>query len=288
MAKRKPQEFTHGAPAIDWVTVTTYNKVEYRNLWQKIAVVLPEGDKHGPGKRMQYVGREGEGFFYGEGKQDGIPHYMVIVTGAKAHTFAVSLALQGWHDDMRVTRLDVQYTTELQEMVPLKLIGQQLQEAPRSDWNVKGPAPIVDYFGNHQDLDTVYIGKRGGNRMQRPYIKVDGEGVRYLRWETEFRRALASEAWHAYRVGHTSALGAILKAEIDMLPCVQRVHFDWFARQLMHNPKKLKFAKPKGNDERTMQWLEDVVRPAIEGLLGSEQEERLAEWVMSVKDRMML
>ena len=96
------------APAIDWLTFTTWDELEYKS-WQEWQKQLAGDQK--TGKIRMYDGIWKGSSFVGEGRQNNKAHGMIRISGSESNNAYFEL-LRG--DYAKCTRVDIQITTPYQ------------------------------------------------------------------------------------------------------------------------------------------------------------------------------
>lgn len=251
--------------SVDWITLTTYEASVYaawiRDICSICRMVSAKSQK-----RMQYTGQGGEGFFYGIGRQADKTHYMVQLSGAEADEF-VSRVLPFFDLELiSCSRLDVQYTIERGDYgEKLSDVGRTLRGLIKSGSGRRGQAPEVVCFDGDSDFtDTLYVGTRRSDRFLRVYDKwVDDRPC--IRMEAEYKGDMAAVAFRRYVRGETK-LGSILKAAPP--PVAYNLElFDRFSRAIGDREiEPSYFQMRERDDQRTLEWLDDAVFPALQRL----------------------
>jgi hypothetical protein len=254
-----------GKTSVDWLTLTTYEASIYA-AWRETICSTCKMITAKSQKRMQYSGEGGEGFFYGVGRQSGKPHYMVQVSGAEADAFMKSVLPFFDLELISCSRIDVQFTLA-REGYEEKLsdVGRTLRALVKSGTGRRGQAPeIVCYDGDRPYTDTLYVGTRRSDRFLRVYDKWIDEQP-FIRMEAEYKGNLASAAFRRYVKGETE-LERILKAAPPPIAYNLEL-FDRFARAIGDvESEPSYFLIRERDDERTLEWLDDAVFPALQRL----------------------
>lgn len=266
-----------GRAAFDWLTITTYQIEPYVDAMRCLHIV--GDDKPVPSQTMQYKGMYTKHYFYGEGEQAGEKHYYVRVSGALAQHFVDLAHPQGWLGAFRPSRADLQITGTMPADVDLPALARWLREQPIEDWRATGGArPRVDCRDNEDKLDTIYIGGRSSRRMQRIYVK-PVIGQRLLRWEVEYKKELARQVYEQMVRHGTGVLAAFMAGEMDAVPLVRMSGFDALRLMLQDDGVKPSLAYEAPDDDTTLKWLHDAVRPAIIRLLKGPRKAEAQQWL---------
>lgn len=261
-----------GGPACDWLTLTTFDLDEY--LAMQSYTVAADSLRRVPihqAKRMQYHGWAGDGWFVGEGRQDGLPHYMMQATGARAHD-ALRFALMV-HDrggKVKCTRIDLQCTSSSTFAGDLPAVAEVMRGLPAGAYGGRGPRPQVTYFSSEECKDTLYVGSRKSPRFWRFYNKpVSGE-LR-LRAELEAKGWLGQQLWENLCDVGAFHVTSLFAHEFGALPDVLRdvSRETWSA----HGDSE-RTPKPKVDRtaiKATQKWLMECVLPAFERIMQTEE-----------------
>lgn len=257
-----------GGPACDWLTLTTFSEQEY--IAMQAYTVSPDSMRRLPireARRMQYQGWAGDGWFVGEGRQDGLPHYMMQASGARAYD-ALRYALM-FHEGkglVKCTRIDLQCTSSSSFAGDLPAIAEHIRGLSSGAFGGRGPRPTVTYFSSEKAEDTLYIGSRRSPRFWRFYNKpVSGE-LR-LRAELEAKGWLAETLWDELTVfgmfhvkhQHARELGALPDAIREMCRDVYVTHADTERTPKPHWDRT--------QVKATQKWLLECVLPAFERIM---------------------
>lgn len=268
-------------PRIDWLTATTFDQVHFmsiRDEWMRWTVRSMTGGKSEQAKRRQYKGVEIGGVFFGIAEQNGVDHFMVVASGGLAHHFAT--IMRTWLAAMKVTRIDIQYTTSLMGNWDLNGDAEQmhrLSPATTTTTYVKRSAK-----GKYQ---TLYVGSRQSDKMVRVYQKdgiVDGgHEVKLGRWEIEFTGDLAPNVYSSVFAdpeNSAKVMGGILSTSYDKLEGrFGRLTFmGTFSPMLKYDTYKLRVM---GKPSRTVEWLYEAVLPAIKSLCAEGSSEQAMVWL---------
>lgn len=182
---------TTNKPAIDWLTVTTFDNA-VGNRWLNEAWELYTVGDGQSAKIQQYTGwrvgiNGGGSLFVGHGEQKGTSHYMLVVTGAAAEHVFEEVRGDVACCKARVSRIDLQVTIEEPE-------GWS-QVGLFAECEMAGYKPEMRRSGRSEsdgELITVYIGTRASGRFTRVYQKEAEGGEIFVRYEVEFGRDYAA------------------------------------------------------------------------------------------------
>lgn len=258
-------------PCVDYLTLTTFDK---NAAYQILSFCEKHIDKSqlASAKRQQYTGFSTDGFFFGSGIQKSLDHYRIEFSGLVSHLFLLSARRSNLPlDAFRCTRIDVQLTIETLPSTRLSEIAPLLEDI--SLWGNRASRPSLSAFRADDGRDTLYIGKRGGNRMQRLYIKPVA-AVDYFRWETEFREELSRNLWQLIITEGLSSLASVLSGEVDVVPVVDP-SFRAVASALAVPPVRLRLKRNTTDNDRKMAWLEHTVLPCLRSLQHSDPKFRM-------------
>jgi hypothetical protein len=260
-----------GGVACDWLTLTTFDEKEW--IAMCAYTVSSDATRNLPvrtAKRMQYHGWSGDGWFVGEGRQDGLPHYMMQAHGARAHD-ALRHALM-FHENrglVKCTRIDLQCTSSSGFAGDLPAIAESIRGLPSGAFGGRGPRPTITYFSSEKSEDTMYIGSRKSPRFWRFYNKPISGELR-LRAELEAKGWLAGAIWdelcetglfHVKQV-HGRELGALPDDVRAMARDCYVTHDDANRTPKPHVDRDALIA--------TQRWMLGVVIPALERILETD------------------
>lgn len=216
-------------PAIDWITLATYDFASYTKLAAEVRRFFGKGWR--PGRWLQYDGyKHNDGCFYGHAMQSNDKeHYVMRASGAMAHELFFHLR-NNWSDGQDVlghcyaTRLDIQVTSD-----------------PPPWWQVRH---LHDFYKQRmrkvsmiqsETGSTLYMGSRTSGRFVRFYEKhLDRP---YLRLEFELKGDHARFAF-ASLMGPTITIADVWYAHLDKLN-LQPEHRDYY----QHHETGLDFPK---------------------------------------------
>ena len=255
-------------PAIDYWRATTSDYQRYREMIEEL---IP--DKELEREKwffQQYRGEQVGGVAYGFAEQNGEDSYIIDVSGEAADDKRLILG----YSDMKLTRLDIQYTIDKPDWWDTIEFYYQMHLGvwPNSKRQVE--ARIND--GN----DTVYIGDRTSNRFIRVYVKESD----YVRFEVEFKKELAVKAWRSIRNGGRSVMAGILLSEIQRLPeaalceeLVKALH-PWSGGASID----LKVSRVKTTSIKRVKWLASLL-PTIRRMMNDDDYgEMVTGWFLDM------
>lgn len=260
-----------GGPACDWLTLTTHDEKEYvamqaYTIGGDVTRLVPPREA----KRMQYRGWAGDGWFVGEGRQHGMPHYMMQAWGARANDVLRSAV--SFHERsglVKCTRIDLQCTSSSGFAADLPAVAEAIRALPAGAFGGRGPRPAVTYYSSEKSEDTMYIGTRRSPRFWRFYNKLVSGELR-LRAELEAKGWLGEAIWTELCEVGVFHVKQIHGRELGALPDdVREMARDCYA--------------PHGDADRTpkpvadvtgllatQKWLFECVVPALERILQTE------------------
>jgi hypothetical protein len=135
----------------------------------------------------------------------------------------------------------------------------------------------VNVIRGEDGFDTIYIGTRSSPRFIRIYCK-EVAGVRYVRFEVEFKEDLAKQAWNGVRLHGSASLGPLLRAELDSLPLgfVNALGGVYEATGEAEG-QRLRAAYGDATWEKQLRWTRKQVAPTLEKLLASPAREEVCK-----------
>lgn len=181
---------------IDWITITSFqmrHRVEFEEMIGKTQEWLG-GHESTEGNHDRYTGEWVKDEHYGTlfvgigmQKRDGKnqEHYIIRASGEIADFVAKRLREVAWRG-AKCTRIDVQMT--MVEPHKMRLINHVRYVDPRKYRHVSSA-------GKSGNLCTLYRGSRTSQRFHRCYEKENDGGLRFIRFETEFKGELAKEMY---------------------------------------------------------------------------------------------
>jgi hypothetical protein len=196
------------APALDWLTLATYNFPAYAGL----VSIIRDWRKHDwrPGRWLQYDGfQNGDGLYYGHAMQSNEKeHYVVKLSGSNAqqffdHTFYLPPDKRNFLHNFYATRVDIQVTAPIPDWWNVRELH---------DWYLeqrKTVSIIQSETGN-----TLYLGSRSSGRFVRFYEKA--LETLYLRLEFELKGDYARNAWLAL-ITNNNTVSEIYASHLDAL-----------------------------------------------------------------------
>lgn len=272
------------APCFDYATLTTRRRDVYSELIGACYAAggVPEEGVFGT---EQYTGSRGDGFFWGEGVQNGQPHYLIRTSGSFAHDFVMACVERGAPlYECNVTRVDLQVTADNPRIAKLSEVGEALRAAPPEQWGGKGRRPKVRYYSDEDDApDTLYIGSRKSLVMRRIYEKpVDDEDM--LRFEVEYKGEAAARVLYDVVRYNERRIATHLMGEYAKLPAPARVAWGPVMEYCKGHAQKVKVRARDHDSERTIRWLWASVLPALHRLAKAGEDDRLAEFMYQASE----
>lgn len=207
------ESFLSNVPMIDFLTLTTFSPLAHARIrdW-----FLRGGYKTVEGtQRMQYLGEtfvsDNGSAFLGQAMQKQRPHWIHQISGALAAAAFDEFRADLHEPDTRinVSRIDVQLTVAISQDE-----WSQFAFFRRMKARFKN-GPAVQYFESKSPagqgmLATVYVGRRTSDRLIRVYEKLGmGDDV-FLRFEAEYKGALARGVARQMIDDEDSASGVLL------------------------------------------------------------------------------
>lgn len=275
-------------PAIDWLTLTTYDLKQQADMAHLFHRVYPKAaDGWVKGKMLQYEGRRGEQWFVGAGNQKGKDHYIFRFSGDLADT----MTWQTLRPPLDCTRIDVQIT------LPLPLPITETYTAYKSLIDAVNESEIgrgqrargIDAVISPDGFCTLYLGSRESERFYRIYVK-ESSGEYFIRFEVEYKGSgsFAGRVWRD-TARQPEKIVTTLKGEIETLPDhpLTRPFLD----ALTGSPiEVMKAERRRADPQKTLAWLKRQVSPAMRRLIGNEDTRDAAvmllmDWLQFAADR---
>lgn len=283
-------------PAVDFVTMTTFEKEKYEQAREIIASSRYAGTIKET-KKMQYVGYTFGNMFAGSGEQQGLPHYMVQVTGGGAQLMFPSLNPL----NLNPTRVDVQITLSDTAVSRIKKILSDEKKWRDTDsiptflnhaykeWKWSSGRKKKTNVITQDGKDTLYIGGREKSRLfARVYMKELAEGKLGIRYELELKLDAAKKFCKQVRDGDdlTAMCTRALLDEVKKYPskCPLRSELiaileNWSVGEMIG----LYMDAVSKDSLKTLQWLRDSVAPAVNRLLNDHDvREKAIHWIVSM------
>lgn len=241
-------------PAADWLTLTTWNYREWRNLYEYIGAKIAHHAIKTASK-LQYSGArwltDCGSFFYGIGTQMGHNHCIIEVSGGLSQLVIDALLMwEGFNpENWRCTRIDVQVTRRIENWDSKALFDSAKEAGLTVGW-------ASSRSNEHGELATVYIGSQKSGRFARVYQKVVDEQV-LIRGEIVFRtgggsdtlfhRIMGFEPNYTLANAYSGAISAINQRALEPLEANARPEL----------PRVIRY------ESKTVKWLLDVVLPVF-------------------------
>lgn len=218
-----------GRVACDFLTITTFHTEQYQLVRDALWPILAS-EKWQYGTMRGYETAYTKALIFGEGRQNGEPHYIISINGLEAARALDALTtLTGFKiDAWKATRLDVQLTERTERQVRLSMIAQSYGDGELGEFEGRGRPSVWAIAGS--DGDTLYIGKGTSDKMLRIYEKpvlINGRREVLDRYEVQLRRGRANGLFRRLlkyrgRVDYTSATG-FMRYEYERLPVGMQV-----------------------------------------------------------------
>lgn len=272
-------------PALDWVTMTTWEAGIYR-MWVKELMKRRDWFDLGNSSRYEnYVGakvtkKEGTKYI-GTGKQQKKSHYLSYISGALADKEYKKLVGVRYYDQIRpnCSRVDIQVTVESPDG------WNQMELLNRLHKNrllVTTDASMC--LRTKREQRTVYVGNKNGEKLIRIYDKQDDKYKQYLRFEVQYRTkrrgGKGNEAfWQIMK--DRANMGRILSQELawlydDDLTAV----FHESIEQWWDNPMSIRATRYPST--KRAEWLENSVIPALTRYLSENKDPELVTKFLGV------
>ena len=257
-------------PSLDYWRATTSDYQRYREIVEEL---LPNKEEERDMWRFQqYKGEQLDGIAHGFAEQNGEDSYIVDVSGENADNKRLILG----YSDMKLTRLDIQYTIKKPDYWDTIEFYYQMELGV---WpNAKRHVEARINEGN----DTIYIGDRTSERFIRVYVKETD----YVRFEVEFKKTLAVKAWRAIRNGGRSVMAGILLSEISRLP--QSNFLDELVKEL--HPWSggaavdMTVQRVKSTDIKRVKWLASLLPTIKRMMYDSDYGYMVTGWFVDLVD----
>ena len=253
-------------PAIDWLTLTTFQFGQSQGIsrWVRENCAPDSREvRHGV-----YDGKQGAGWFWGSGIQNGKQHYKLSLTGDASDRFMFD---QLRPSPLDCTRIDGQITREI-EYTPKQLfeLGSDFVIALHEHEKERGQRArkIHPIIPPDDGEFTIYIGTREGTqRFYRLYVKPADDGL-YLRFEVEWKdkRGLAGKIYRA--VGNEpESIVKFIAGELRTLPDHELI--TPFKDMLVGVPGEImRNGRERADEHKTLRWIKRQVLPAFKKVLG--------------------
>ena len=252
-------------PAIDWLTLTTYDLKSKMGLINIVRPVIGKRETR-DSTVMQYAGKHGEGFFIGDGQQKGKDHHMFRFSGDLADWVTWQQAKPSFD----CSRIDLQLTLPLlHDMAEVFDLYVDLMRSAKRHESEKGQKERnIDGVLSPDGFCTLYVGSRESGRFYRLYIKESG-GDHFIRFEVEYKgkNELAGRVWRDTTKEPTAIVNR-LAGELSTLP--DHPLITPFTGHLRGVPAEImKLERRRADPEKTLKWLRRQVSPAMKRLLGN-------------------
>lgn len=267
-------------PLADWVTVTGSTPA---HVSQFAEYARERGEVAERAKIPRYKGWRYGSIFLGVAEHiHGRGRHLATITGGTAHGYM----LIAEHRGGRCSRLDLQITLPLPAGWDAR---REVVNLSKKRWATGKPIDARIQEGT-DGTASIYAGSRKSEREFCIYVKRDGDGNEYLRWEVRFRnvakRRLASNTFGGI-IGTSYREGALATALYDALSLLDtgwravklplRAIEQWGRGVLdVHS-----VAEPESDK---MEWIRTQVDPAVRRLLadhdtGADMRIYVAEWL---------
>lgn len=255
-------------PAIDWLTLTTYDLKKQAAMAQLFNKLRPRWvDEAVSAKMLQYEGRRGEQWFVGAGEQKGRDHYLFRFSG----DLADAVTWQSLRPSVDCTRIDLQLTLPLP--VPINTAYQEykslVDDMHESEKERGQRARGLDAVISPDGFCTLYVGSRESERFYRFYVK-EAAGLYFLRFEVEYKgsRSFAGRVWRD-TAREPESIVRHIKGELSTMP--DHTLTRPFLVALESSPEEvMKSERRIADPQKTLEWLKRQVSPAMKRLIGNE------------------
>lgn len=255
-------------PAIDWLTLTTYDTKKQADMAQLFNRVRPRWAEEAVNSKMlQYDGRRGEQWFIGAGQQKGRDHFIFRFSG----DLADAVTWQRLRPSVDCTRIDLQLTLPLP--VPIansyqeykSLVDTMHESEIERGQRARGLDAVISPDG----FCTLYVGSRESERFYRFYVK-EAAGLYFLRFEVEYKgsNSFAGRVWRD-TAREPESIVTYIKGELSTLPDHPLTRP--FHESLAGSPADImKRERRVADPQKTLEWLRRQVSPAMKRLIGNE------------------
>lgn len=182
------------------------------------------------------------------------------VPGLLAHTAAQLVDIT--ESDLWISRFDLQVTLPIDDAPGVRSIYRILSNNEEHPWQQRGKTPVVTIMENTQGGETLYVGKRTSDIMQRIYRKTI-EDQPYLRWELEVKGRVARNLAEQGILTDRNMQATLARSIIAGLPGAAQQHMLPFLERIGEGTGEVKRSGYEASDEQTLQWLANTAIPAL-------------------------
>lgn len=266
------EPLTLNQPRCDYLRLTTYNGEAARAM---VRVLIGETEES-PAQwgQQQYKGWRYPrlGLAYGQ-TTDSTPHHLIQVSGGNAHQALKLLRPFLTWSDVRVTRLDVQITTNKPGWYEARHFVDALRNKP---WRGRRPGRTPYLYDSGGD-DSVYYGNISYKQVVI-YVKYED----YLRYELRFGRRSRKQdmsgtaaATLAYAMSSEEPIGGLLLGELTRWP--DHPVTELFEK-LLSGYDATKVRQVSVGDDNRMVWLAGILPTIRKMMLDHDTGHRVQQW----------
>jgi hypothetical protein len=185
---------------------------------------------------------------------------MLQVPGAMAEKAA--LLLDDARGVLHVSRFDLQVTIPIENAPHPKDLYSVLSKPEEYPWQQPGKPPRVTLLTNSEGGETIYIGSRTSDIMQRVYIK-ELEGRHYVRYEIECKGRLARALDEQGILLDKDVQATFARSVLAGMPGEAQQLTMPFRDKIGEGKGQLVRSGYRASEEATMQWYATTVIPSL-------------------------
>jgi hypothetical protein len=259
-------------PAIDWLTLTTFDRKTAMDLDALVYHTAGKNNKSMPAKIKGYDGQWGDGFFCGEGLQgrNGYAHWLFNLWGEMSDKVMFGGDLNKVGDKFDCTRLDAQITLPWPHGNAFDAFYKSILVVKEWEQGKAKGARTIDPIVPPTGWCTLYVGAKTSDRRYRIYMKGEEDDL-YIRFEAMYRRkkSYAGRAYDAIS-NEPDSITRVIAEEIFSLPKEAPIvePFHEFVKTITGKPLPKGSTRP--TPDKTLNWLVRQVMPAFKRVLGNE------------------
>jgi hypothetical protein len=169
----------------------------------------------------------------------------------------------------RVSRLDLQVTVPVEEIAPMEDLYSILSKPDEYPWQQPGKPPRVTMLKNSDGGQTIYVGARTSDVMQRIYIKfIDGR--HYVRYEIEVKGRVARHMDEEGILLDKHMQATLARSVLAGLPSEARQMTMGFEQKIGREDGRLVRSGFKASEEATLDWYATTVIPSLKRAMTGE------------------
>jgi hypothetical protein len=165
-------------------------------------------------------------------------------------------------DTTRVSRFDLQVTVPIEDVAPMADLYSILSKPDEYPWQQPGKPPRVTMLQNSDGGETIYIGARTSDLMQRIYIK-HLDGRHYVRYEIEVKGRLARHLDEQGVLTDKDTQATLARSVLAGLPQEARQLTMAFSRDIEGGDGTLVRSGFKASEDATLEWYATTVIPSL-------------------------